>query len=170
MSKGNNKRGKYNEKYNLDALNNLHLIMEDKEYWMTSLQLAEISGRNHDKVIQDIKRDIVEKVNELKKNIDVENFRDNKLPESLKEEIKENLESFKYQEKTYKDTNNRTQKMFILNRESSLICLVRYNFMIQLRVNALFLKIVDEKREEIEKKCRAYDTLVSGKGLYSMGE
>ena len=59
--------------------------------------------------------------------------------------------------------------MYLLNRESSLICLVRYNFIVQVRVHALFLKLVDEKREEIENKCKAYDTLISGKGLYSMG-
>ena len=43
MNKQNNKRGKYNEKYDLEALEKLHLIMEDKDYWMTSLQLAEVS-------------------------------------------------------------------------------------------------------------------------------
>lgn len=55
--KANNKRGKYNEKYNLEALSHLDLIMEDKDYWMTSLQLAKVSGRKHKHVLEDIRRD-----------------------------------------------------------------------------------------------------------------
>lgn len=163
--KTNNKRGKYNEKYDLNALNNLNLIMEDKEYWMTSLQLAKISGREHDKVMHDIKRDVVDRVLKLKENINTANFSDIKF----KKELIENTESFRYQLKDYKDSKGRTQSMYILNRESSLLCLVRYNFIIQVRVNALFLRLIDEKREEIENKCKAYDTLISGKGVFSMG-
>ena len=58
MKKNNNKRGKYNEKYNLDALAHLDLIMEDKDYWMSSVQLAKISGRDHFHVLDDIRRDL----------------------------------------------------------------------------------------------------------------
>ena len=56
MSKESNK---YNQYFNLEALAHLDLIMEDKEYWMTSLQLAEISGRLHYNVIADIERDLI---------------------------------------------------------------------------------------------------------------
>ena len=65
MSNQNNKRGKYNEKYNLNALEKLHLIMEDKDYWMTSLQLAEVSGRRHSHVLEDIRRDLISRNEEL---------------------------------------------------------------------------------------------------------
>lgn len=159
------KRGKYNEKYDLNALKKLNLIMEDKEYWMTSLQLAKISGREHDKVMRDIRRDIVDKVLNLREYLDTANIGGIKINNELIHDV----ESFKYQEKEYKDSKGRTQSMYLLNRESSLLCLVRYNFIIQVRVNALFLRLLDEKREEIENKCKAYDTLVSGKGVFSMG-
>ena len=159
------KRGKYNEKYDLNALKKLNLIMEDKEYWMTSLQLAKISGREHDKVMRDIRRDIVDKVVNLREYLDTANIGGIKINNELIHDV----ESFKYQEKEYKDSKGRTQSMYLLNRESSLLYLVRYNFIIQVRVNALFLRLLDEKREEIENKCKAYDTLVSGKGVFSMG-
>lgn len=165
MYNDDGKRGKYNEKYDLNALKKLNLIMEDKEYWMTSLQLAKISGREHDKVMRDIRRDIVDRVLKLREYLDTANIGGIKVNNELIHDV----ESFKYQEKEYKDSKGRTQSMYLLNRESSLLCLVRYNFIIQVRVNALFLRLIDEKREEIENKCKAYDTLVSGKGVFSMG-
>lgn len=165
MDNDDGKRGKYNEKYDLNALKKLNLIMEDKEYWMTSLQLAKISGREHDKVMRDIRRDIVDRVLKLREYLDTANIGGIKINNELIHDV----ESFKYQEKEYKDSKGRTQSMYMLNRESSLLCLVRYNFVIQVRVNSLFLRLIDEKREEMENKCRAYDTLVSGKGVFSMG-
>lgn len=68
--------------------------MDDKAYWMSSLQLAEISGRDHDKVMRDIRRDIVDKMNELRENLD--NAKKGSVEMSLKD-----IDSFKYEETRY---------------------------------------------------------------------
>lgn len=166
MSKENNKRGKYNEKYNLDALEKLHLIMEDKDYWMTSLQLAEVSGRDHDKVMRDIRRDIVDKVQELRTFLDTakKGFTSMNIDDLYK-----SLESYKCRLTVWKDKQGRKRNMFLLNRESSLICMARYNFIVQTRINQLFLDLYDKEKEKIKNKIDLYDRVISGEGTLSMG-
>lgn len=167
MSKENNKRGKYNEKYDLEALEKLHLIMEDKDYWMTSLQLAEVSGRNHDKVMRDIRRDIVDKVQELRVFLDTakKGFTSMNI-----DDLKKSLDSYKCRLTVYKDSQGRKRNMFLLNRESSLICMARYNFIVQTRINQLFLELYDKENERLMEKVNRYDKTISGKGTLSMGE
>lgn len=167
MSKENNKRGKYNEKYDLEALEKLHLIMEDKDYWMTSLQLAEVSGRNHDKVMRDIRRDIVDKVQELRTFLDTakKGFTSMNI-----DDLKKSLDSYKCRLTVYKDSQGRKRNMFLLNRESSLICMARYNFIVQTRINQLFLELYDKENERLMEKVNRYDKTISGKGTLSMGE
>ena len=167
MNKENNKRGKYNEKYNLEALEKLHLIMEDKDYWMTSLQLAEVSGRNHDKVMRDIRRDIVDKVQELRVFLDTakKGFTSMNI-----DDLKKSLDSYKCRLTVYKDSQGRKRNMFLLNRESSLICMARYNFIVQARINQLFLNLYDKENERLMEKVNRYDKTISGKGTLSMGE
>lgn len=129
MSKENNKRGKYNENFNLEALESLHLIMEDKDYWMSSRQLAEISGREHFHVLDDIERDLINKNEELTKTLDdVSN--ESKFRGIVKETLRNDISKFKHKESFYFDERNRKRKMYLLNRESSLLCLVRYNHII----------------------------------------
>ena len=167
MNKENNKRGKYNENYNLEALEKLHLIMEDKDYWMTSLQLAEVSGRNHDKVMRDIRRDIVDKVQELRVFLDTakKGFTSMNI-----DDLKKSLDSYKCRLTVYKDSQGRKRNMFLLNRESSLICMARYNFIVQARINQLFLNLYDKENERLMEKVNRYDKTISGKGTLSMGE
>ena len=167
MNKENNKRGKYNEKYDLEALEKLHLIMEDKDYWMTSLQLAEVSGRNHDKVMRDIRRDIVDKVQELRVFLDTakKGFTSMNI-----DDLKKSLDSYKCRLTVYKDSQGRKRNMFLLNRESSLICMARYNFIVQTRINQLFLELYDKENERLMEKVNRYDKTMSGKGTLSMGE
>ena len=167
MNKENNKRGKYNEKYSLEALEKLHLIMEDKDYWMTSLQLAEVSGRNHDKVMRDIRRDIVDKVQELRVFLDTakKGFTSMNI-----DDLKKSLDSYKCRLTVYKDSQGRKRNMFLLNRESSLICMARYNFIVQARINQLFLNLYDKENERLMEKVNRYDKTISGKGTLSMGE
>ena len=168
MNKENNKRGKYNENYNLEALEKLHLIMEDKDYWMTSLQLAEVSGRNHKHVLEDIRRDLIYKNDDLLSIIN-DNSNEPKFRSIVKETLRNDISKFKYKETFYFDERNRKKKMYLLNRESSLLCLTRYNHIIQVRVNSLFLELYDKEIERIKKKAESYDKVVSGKGTLSVG-
>ena len=94
MSKEDNKRGKYNEKYNLEALEKLHLIMEDKDYWMTSLQLADVSGRNHRHVLEDIRRDLIDKNEELLAILN-DNSNEPKFRFNVKETLRNDISKFK---------------------------------------------------------------------------
>ena len=169
MNKENNKRGKYNENFNLEALAHLYLIMEDKDYWMSSRQLSEISGREHFHVLDDIKRDLINKNEELLKLLD-ENSNESKFRFIVKETLRNDISKFKYKETFYFDERNRKKKMYLLNRESSLLCLTRYHHIIQVRVNSLFLELYDKENERLMEKVNRYDKTMSGKGTLSMGE
>ena len=169
MSEEDNKRGKYNEKYNLEALEKLHLIMEDKDYWMTSLQLAEISGRRHSHVLEDIRRDLISRNEELLAFLN-EKSNETKSRFIIKETLRNDISKFKYKETFYFDERNRKKKMYLLNRESSLLCLSRYHHIIKVRVNSLFLELYDKENERLMEKVNRYDKTISGKGTLSMGE
>lgn len=158
MSKENNKRGKYNEKYNLEALAHLEFILDDTEYWMTSLQLAKISGREHRHVREDIRRDIIGKLQDLRYDItnNGEKFRKvNNIDDFLS-----SIDSCKYDIKQYKDSMNRKQDVYILNREASLLCLARYNFIVQTRINQLFLDLYDKENGHLREKTEKHDAVV----------
>ena len=165
MSKENNKRGKYNEKYNLEALEKLHLIMEDKDYWMTSLQLAEVSGRRHKHVLRDIERDL----SKIKDLPNYENTGETKVGPSFNENLRNYISRYKYKETFHFDKSNKKVRAYLLNRHASLLCLARYNMIIQITVNSLFLDLYDKEIERIKKKAESYDKVVSGKGTLSVG-
>ena len=168
MEKNNdNKRGKYNEKYNLDALAHLEFILEDKEYWMTSLQLAEISGRQHKHVKRDIKHDIIEKVRHTKNLIHETDG--SKFGHMSKEQILSDLDNYEVRISTTKDGYDRDMEIYLLNRHASLICLSRYNFVIQSRVNSLFLELYDKENNSLVNKAEKYDKIINGKGTLSVG-
>ena len=152
--KKNNKRGKYNEKYNLDALENMYSILEKRNYWMTSLHLSKLSGRSHDKVKRDIERDIVNKLQELKDSIPT-----NKKFKNLNniDDFVRSIDSCEYKISHYKDSLNRRQTLYVLNREASLLCLARYNYAIQTRINSLFLELYDKENEKIKSELDLYD-------------
>lgn len=145
MSKENNKRGKYNEKYNLEALEKMYSILEKRNYWMSSLQLAEISGRRHNHVLEDIRRDIIGKLQDLRHDI-TNNEKKFRKVTNLNDFIV-SIDSCKYNIKHYIDSRNRNQEVYMLNREASLLCLARYNYAIQTRINHLFLELYDKEKE-----------------------
>lgn len=167
MSKENNKRGKYNEKYNLEALAHLEFILDDKEYWMTSLQLAKISGREHRHVKRDIKHDIIEKVSYTKKLIRETDV--SKFGHMSKELILSDLDNYEVRISTTKDEYDRDMEIYLLNRHASLVCLSRYNFIIQSRVNSLFLELYDKENNKLVNKAEKYDKVINGKGTLSVG-
>lgn len=167
MNKENNKRGKYNEKYNLEALAHLEFILDDKEYWMTSLQLAKISGREHRHVKRDIKHDIIEKVSYTKKLIHETDV--SKFGHMSKELILSDLDNYEVRISITKDEYGRDMEIYLLNRHASLVCLSRYNFIIQSRVNSLFLELYDKENNKLANKAEKYDKIINGKGTLSVG-
>ena len=124
MSKENNKRGKYNDYVDKKALATLELILEDKNYWMSSVQLAELSGRRHDNVMSDIKRDLIDKIPSIHRDTRRDLL---KFQEMSSERINNILDKYVYKITYYKDKYSRKNKMYLLNRHASLLCLARYN-------------------------------------------
>lgn len=57
--------------YNISQLKMMELIKMNGDIWISSLQLAAISGRDHKNVMRDIRRDIIEGLVQLKKDLDV---------------------------------------------------------------------------------------------------
>ena len=72
-------------------------------------------------------------------------------------------------EDTYQDSTNKSNKMYLLNRDACLICLTRYNFDIQVFVNHLFLEYIDREKEELKIKGDKYDLLTKSSGTVSVG-
>lgn len=167
MSKENNKRGKYNENFNLEALARLEFILQDKEYWMTSLQLANISGRDHRNVKRDIKRDVLDKIRDTKLLLHEEDVL--KFEHMSKEQITSDMDKYEIRMMSTKDKYDRDMEIYLLNRHASLLCLVRYNFVIQSRVNSLFLDYIDKENNKILEKAESYDKVINGSGTLSVG-
>lgn len=162
---------KYNQYFNLETLAHLDLIMEDKEYWMTSLQLAEISGRLHKNVLQDIERDLTIKkeIYETKiKSID-DDSTELKFQPSAKKDIIEGLSQIKIKEDVYKDSSGKENKYYKLNRNAALFCLARYNFLTQVYVNKRFLDYVDKENDELKDKADKYNKTMESRGTFSVG-
>nr|DAL05468.1 MAG TPA: hypothetical protein [Caudoviricetes sp.] len=66
------KRGPYNKNYNINQLLTLTLLFENDEFWLSTVQLADISGRKHKHVLEDVRRDLLEGVVELKQELQLE--------------------------------------------------------------------------------------------------
>lgn len=162
----NNKRVKYNDYVDKKALATLELILEDKNYWMSSVQLAELSGRRHDNVMSDIKRDLIDKISSIHRDTRRDLL---KFQEMSSERINNILDKYVYKITYYKDKYNRKNKMYLLNRHASLLCLARYNTLIQMTVNYLFLELYDKEIERIKKKAESYDKVINGSGTLSVG-
>ena len=162
---------KYNQYFNLEALAHLDLIMEDKEYWMTSLQLSEISGRLHKNVLQDIERDLTIK-KEIYEN-KIKSIKDDstglKFQPSAKKDIIEGLSQIKIKEDVYKDSSGKENKYYKLNRNAALFCLARYNFLTQVYINKRFLDYVDKENEELKDKADKYNKTMESRGTFSVG-
>lgn len=176
MSKESNK---YNQYFNLEALAHLDLIMEDKEYWMTSLQLAEVSGRLHKNVLQDIERDLIikkkiyeNKIKEIKteETNPVDNLRIGlKFQPYAKEILINAFDDIKVKKETYFNDRGTKDFYYKLNRNAALFCLARYNFITQVYVNKRFLDYVDKENEELKDKADKYNKTMESRGTFSVG-
>lgn len=87
----------------------------------------------------------------------------------FKEQISTDLNKYEIRTASVKDKYDRNMEIYLLNRHASLLCLVRYNFIIQSRVNSLFLELYDKEIERIQKKAESYDKVINGSGTLSVG-
>lgn len=130
------------DKYNPELLNDLKLILDsDNEVYVTSRQIADITGKLHNHVLRDIDEDLarmketVRKFKEGSKSNNNNLFEDTLRDMKVKEGV---LQGEKY---------NRNDRVIYLNRLSSIICLSRYNRLVAVTIADLFLKVHDEAKE-----------------------
>lgn len=143
---------------NSKALEKLNLLIKDEDVWLSSIDLAEISGRVHKNVLRDIARDIIDGVEDNLRNLrtglkfepssqeTLSDFLNNVVEYINRMGIKnlytENILNIKIQE-TSRLTRNGRNIYYLLNREASLIALLRYSPSVRMTVANLFFKSVD---------------------------
>lgn len=54
---------------NSKALEKLNLLIKDEDVWLSSLDLAEISGKIHKNVMRNIREDIESGINDILRNL-----------------------------------------------------------------------------------------------------
>ena len=157
----------FNTYYNKTVLETLNLIIENDDIWLSSIELANISGRTHDNVLKDIRRDILDVYDNLGIHTETlgktTRYSKNKLVKSHElpktflsdivtevEALYNNLDTF--QKDVVKDIKIKTMKRktptgdyyyYHLNRTASLMCLMRYSPVVRAYISNLFLKTAD---------------------------
>lgn len=160
----------YNLYYNKVTLKKLNLLIEDNEVWLSSLQLAEISGRKHSHVLRDITRDIyalymnlsytIPEVYEdiLNKgwtktfpgsNVNLTEYINDTEQAFEKHNVdifyRDIMNSIKYKTKIRLTTGGRFE-YYLLNNEAAIMCTMRYSPIIRAHVSGLFHKYMDKMR------------------------
>lgn len=171
MNKGKERPSMYNTFYNKGILSALNLLIENDDVWLSSVQLSEISGRPHKHVLRDIERDISSLYESLSYTNSeayeiIHGQTDKRLPKfglpsklSLStvigevNDIFESSENYDEFEKNIlsnikvlikkRRTSGGTYDYYLLNRQASLMCLMRYSPVIRAYVADLFFKSVD---------------------------
>lgn len=143
---------------NSNALEKLNLLIKDEDVWLSSLDLAEISGREHRNVIRDINRDILDGIEDNLRNLRTVLKFEHSSQETLSEFMNrvegyinslgiknlytENIINIKIKE-AFHLTGNGKNTYYLLNREASLIALLRYSPSVRMNISNLFFKSVD---------------------------
>ncbi len=143
---------------NSNALEKLNLLIKDEDIWLSSLDLAEISGREHRNVIRDINRDILDGIEDNLRNLRTALKFEHSSQETLSEFMNrveryinslgiknlytENIINIKIKE-AFLLTGNGKNTYYLLNREASLISLLRYSPSVRMTISNLFFKSVD---------------------------
>ena len=179
----------YNKYYNRDFLEAFNLLIQDGEAWLSSLDLSEMSGRTHDNVLKDIRRDIISVYDSLGLKTPIINHLMNnsgklvKFHEGSKFNLSDIVDASKVIAKMYSNENYsfsyeivRNLKIiskkrqsggglveyYLLNREVALMCIMRYSPVIRAHVSNLFFKSVDmlkSKGHKIESVKDMYMTI-----------
>lgn len=163
---------KYNTYYNKTALETLDLLIEKDDVWFSSIDLSNISGRNHFHVLRDVERDILSIYDNLglhSPSLDkkLRNLRTltkteigsneiqsddilTKIINEVNELISDNEDDFDKEvlndvkiETRYRLTEGGRFRYYILNRQATLMCLMRYSPVVRAYVSNLFFKYID---------------------------
>lgn len=164
-------RPKYNTYYNKVVLETLNLIIENDDVWLSSIDLANISNREHHNVLRDIERDILsiydhlglhsptldEKLRNLRNLLKIEDVTKEKQSDDIltkiinevNELVSDNEDDFDKKilkeikvETRYRLTERGRFRYYVLNRKASLMCLMRYSPIVRAYVSDLFLDTV----------------------------
>lgn len=143
---------------NSKALEKLNLLIKDEDIWLSSLDLAEITGKLHYNVLRDIRKDIIETLNSNLRNLRTELKFEFSSQESLSKLLNDTktyisslnvdnvyastIEALKIEEYDILTRNGR-QTYYLLNRDASFLILSRYSLEVKSLVNHLFFKSVD---------------------------
>ena len=165
-------RAKYNTYYNKTVLETFNLLIEHGNVWFSSIDLANISGRNHRHVLRDIERDILQIYDNLglhsplldaklrnlrtKPKTEIssnEIQRDDiltRIINEVNELISDNEDDFDKEvlsdikvETRYRLTEGGRFRYYVLNRQAVFMCLMRYSPVVRAYVSNLFFKSVD---------------------------
>ena len=185
-------RARYNTYYNKTVLETLNLIIENDDIWLSSIDLANISGRKHKHVLKDIERDILsvyihlslqspllsEKLRKLRGEpkflLSSKVIQSDDMLINIIDEVNEMLsddEDDDFDVKVLKDikVENRYRltegrgrlRYYVLNRQASLMCLMRYSPVVRAYVSNLFFKTVDMLKSKGNDIKSAKDMFVS---------
>ena len=143
---------------NAKALEKLNLLIKDEDVWLSTLDLAEITGKLHYNLIRDIRKDLEDGINSILRNLRTSLKFEGGSQESLSnyiERVKKYVLSLgednvyissicniKIEELTYLSSGGKFT-YYLLNREASFIILSRYSPEIRLIISNLFFKSVD---------------------------
>lgn len=143
---------------NSKTLEKLNLLIKDEDVWLSSLDLAEISGRNHFHVLRDIREDIENGITKTLSTLSAQSKFGLSSNENLMEFLRETLEylnrlgisnvitdsirKVKITE-SQRITSRGRVTYYLLNKEASLMCLMRYSPEIRMVLSNLFFKSVD---------------------------
>lgn len=141
-----------------EYLEKLNLLMQNGDAWLSSLDLANISERNHFHVLRDIREDIkngiTKSLNTLRTQSKFGLGSNGNLMEFLKETIDyldrldftniitDAVRKIKVIESERITTGGRVT-YYLLNKEAALMCLMRYSPEVRMVISNLFFKSVD---------------------------
>ena len=127
------------DEYDPGLLNDLTLILDsDNEIYVTSKQIADITGKRHDHVIRDIDEDLAKMKETVRKS---------KGDPKFGLTLDKTLRDMKVKEGVLVGAQSKDNRVIYLNRLSSVICLARYNRIVAATVANLFLTVHDEAKE-----------------------
>lgn len=135
-------------------------LMTTIEETMSSLQIAELTGKNHAHVMRDI-RNMVEKINESSRGLvkeESKNAREKARKEGKYKGISSNvvdslidifnkecsLQGYTITQESYIDSKGESRSMYVLNKKASLLLASSYNHLLR-------MKIID-RWEQLEKE------------------
>lgn len=141
-----------------EYLEKLNLLMQNGDVWLSSLDLANISERNHFHVLRDIREDIENGITKTLNTLSTQSKFGLSSNENLMEFLKETnlyLDRLDFTNiitdtvrkvkviESERITNRGRVTYFLLNKEASLMCLMRYSPEIRMIISTLFFKSVD---------------------------